>query len=945
MECLTELQLREMFEERIAPEEREAFEAHISECARCRRLVVEVARGLSAFEPVAPEVTAEPVREVEHLELTGSATLQDRYVILDIVGMGGMGVVYAAYDRKLDRKVAIKLLRPEVASTGDGGARLLREAQVVARLSHPNIINVHDVGEIRGQIFIDMEFVDGCTLRQWLAKVPRPSTGSIVWVFLEAGRGLAAAHAAGVIHRDFKPDNVLIGRDGRVRVNDFGLARSLALSELSESELLGTLREVHSPLETRTAGRAGTPAYMAPEQRRGEPATAAADQYAYCVALHEALFGERPVADQAGRSRIGKREQMRNLRLTAVLQRGLSPDPRARFPSMDALVVALARASRPSRWPAYVGAGVVAVGLGFWAMSPTEPASPCRGAEVQIRDVWNEARKEALLRSFEATAVPGASAGFESIARVMDRYAEAWVAAHRQSCEATHVFLEQSAELLDRRMTCLHRDLDDVDALLDVLLDADAATIERVPEIVANIDAPAQCVANDALLMQAPAPPPGLRERVDANRARVGEAVALSIAGRSQAALAAAQRAAAEAVSLGFPPSEQRAMLALGRAQMGVGAYAEAERSFRRALLVAESIGQDGQALEGWLELTWSVSAQARYEEAAQHVQHAEAKVNRLGANHPSALKRRADVVHAQADLHLARGRMEEALEAYRQALALRRREPDGNPTAIATSLNALGNLAFTLGDENAAMGYYREALAIRERVFGPDHPRVAGILNNIGRTLQAECAWTEARASLERAMKIRSERYGRDHTEIAGVLSNLAALEEEQGRHAEAVAAALESLAMLTRLLGVEHPIRAGALTILARLRLAEGAVEEALALAEAANELVARHLGARHPEASEPQLALGSAQLAAGRSEEAVQTLEQAWELVSTQPSRREWRARVAFALAQALWARGEQERARVAAGWAQVAVPTCREAEAVRIADWIAAHAPAP
>jgi len=939
MDCITELQLGELFDDRLAPAEREPIEAHISECARCRRLVVEVARGISTLEPIAPEeaAAADAAAEPDLFELPGGATLQGRYVILDIVGMGGMGVVYAAYDRKLDRKVALKLQRPDRSSSGDATARLLREAQVVARLSHPNILNVHDVGEIQGQVYIDMEFVDGCTLRQWLDRDPRPSAAEIVRVFLEAGRGLAAAHAAGVIHRDFKPDNVLIGRDGRVRVNDFGLARSLAPREATDPDLLSTLRE-HTPLETRTGSQAGTPAYMAPEQRRGEAATPASDQYAFCVALHEALFGGRPVADEAGRSRIGGRERMRNLQLAAAIQRGLSPDPRARFPSMDALHNALTRATRQRRWPA-LAAGLAAFGFGtLAALAPS--TAPCGGADLHLRELWSEPRRQALVEAFTATTTPRASAGVASLERAMDSYTRAWAVAHRESCEATHILHEQSGELLDRRMSCLRRNLGDVDALLDVLLTADVALVERLPEVLANIAAPAQCTADDALL-RAPLPPPALRERVEAHRTLVGEATALILAGRPQQALPLAQRATAEARTLGFPLSEYDAAMTLGRAHMGLGAPVAAERAFRRAVLQAESLGLDGGAFEGWLGLAGSLAAQVRHDEAALHVQHAEAKLDRLGDRDLIGAKRRADVLHAQAELQLARGRTEEAHAAHRRALALRRRDPDADPTKIASSLNALGNLAAALGDGDAAMAHYREALALRERAFGPDHPRVAGTLNNIGRAQQAGCAWDEARASFERALAIRRRRHGREHPEIASVLTNLAALDEEQGRHAEALAGAQTSLAMLTRLLGEAHPVHAGALTILARLRLTEGAVNEALALATTADELVTRHLGVRHPEASEPRLVLGDALLAAGRVAEAVQTLQGVWELVTARPSPREWRARAAFSLARALWTHGEPERALIAASWAQAAVPACREAEATRIADWLATH----
>ncbi|MBL4686819.1 MAG: serine/threonine protein kinase, partial [Nannocystaceae bacterium] len=222
-----------------------------------------------------------------------------RFRVLERLGKGGMGVVYSAYDPQLDRKIAVKLLRPDVQD-GMGSeaatARLLREAQAMAKISDPNVIVVHEVGVLKGRVFLAMEFVDGGTLGSWMAK--RPSWREVLEVFLKAGSGLVAAHRGGLVHRDFKPENVLMGTDGRVRVVDFGLARSLFDEEVEEHNTrpIGEEPELDSfntPL-TRTGAIMGTPAYMSPEQHLGRPATARADQFSFCVAMWEALFGSRP---------------------------------------------------------------------------------------------------------------------------------------------------------------------------------------------------------------------------------------------------------------------------------------------------------------------------------------------------------------------------------------------------------------------------------------------------------------------------------------------------------------------------------------------------------------------------------------------------------------------------------------------------------------------------
>jgi tetratricopeptide (TPR) repeat protein len=848
--------------------------------------------------------------------------------LIDVVGMGGMGIVYVAYDRKLDRKVALKLLRPDIGAAGEARARLLREAQLVARLSHPNIITVHDVGEFAGQIYIDMEFVEGCTLREWLADRARP-VAEIVRVFLDAARGLAAAHMAGVIHRDFKPDNVLIGVDGRVRVNDFGLARTAAQPELPSLSMLGAIRAPRSEFETRTNVQVGTPAYMAPEQRRGEATTPAADQYAFCVALHEALAGERPAVDRPDRVRDG--------RIAEVLRRGLSADPQDRFPAMEGLIAALSQVTRRRRWPAFLAAGVVALGLGLRVAATREEASACLDAQQYAAGVWGEARKEAVRRAFVATGAPGAEQSFAAVVQAVERTASAWTAAHGEACEA-FVRGEQSAELLDRRMACLRRSLGELDSTLDVLAEADAMTVERGAQMVGTVSSPEQCGAIEVLQASVPLPPPALRARVEAHGDRVARVNALEYAGRHKEATALAEALVREAAALEFAPSEMTATYALGRAQMVGSAFAAAEASFKRTWMLAETLGLDGSAIDALTSLTWNAVARGMFAEAELWSDLAGAKLNRLGESGWGALARRAALSQWRGELYLGLGRLDEAEAAYREALALRRRDPKAVPQAISSSLNSLGNLAITRGDFAASMTYLREALAIREREFGPHSPRVAGTLNNIGRVLMTECRWDEARAHFDRALAIRRALYGEEHTEISAVLSNVAELEEALGRPEEALAAAERSLAITRRFLGERHALLVPDLVALSRLRRAQGEAAEALELAERAREI-------QGPRAGETMLAIGEALLALGRVDEAVATLEQAWPLFHDDPGIDVWRARAAFALARALAARGEPERAAQAAGWALAAMPRCHEDETRRIAAWSAAIMAAP
>jgi serine/threonine protein kinase len=373
-QCLTEETIAELVEGRLEPERFESAERHVSECARCMRLVDEAGGALSSSgSPSGP-----PSAGAFPAPLAAGAHV-GRYEIIEPVGAGGMGRVYSARDPVLDRRVALKLLHPH-AATDELETRLLREAKAMARLSHPEVITVHDAGRYADQLFIAMEFVEGRTLRQWLAQKRRPWR-EVLAVFLRAGRGLARAHEAGIIHRDFKPDNVLVGDDGRVRVTDFGLARAVQSPEAAPEDApappLGEETTIEATL-TRTGTLLGTPAYMAPEQHAGAPADERSDIYAFCVALYEGVYGERPfpgpgmaalVAQKRdGAVRTPKDERGVPRRLRRAILQGLRPSAVERYPSMPALLDALERGSRaPRAWiAAGAFAGLVAAGAAAW---------------------------------------------------------------------------------------------------------------------------------------------------------------------------------------------------------------------------------------------------------------------------------------------------------------------------------------------------------------------------------------------------------------------------------------------------------------------------------------------------------------------------------------------------------------------------------------------------
>jgi serine/threonine-protein kinase len=341
-----------------------ALEAHLDACDSCRRAVAAAASELTL--PAAPTAHA----------LTPGQRI-DRYEVERELGRGGMGVVYQARDVTLDRRVALKLLHARRDAAAQ--ARLLREAQVMAKLAHPNVVPVFELGEWRSDLYLVMELVTGVTLEGWL-KREKHRRREIIDRFLEAGRGLAAAHAAGVVHRDFKPANVLVGVDGRVRVTDFGLSRPGPTLELPATD---------SAVVTRDGAIVGTLAYMAPEQLDGRVADERSDQFSFCVALAEALGGVRPFEGESWTQLSRSLEQPPRLRgvpwaVRRVLSRGLARAPAQRFASMTALLNALERAHRRGFSEPAAAAALLSIALGFallirpasFGLSPRPVAAP-----------------------------------------------------------------------------------------------------------------------------------------------------------------------------------------------------------------------------------------------------------------------------------------------------------------------------------------------------------------------------------------------------------------------------------------------------------------------------------------------------------------------------------------------------------------------------------------
>jgi hypothetical protein len=435
-----------------------------------------------------------------------------RYVVLEQVGVGGMSVVYSAYDPQLDRAVALKVMRPRPSGEGtrrDAGDRLLREAQALAKLSHPNIIAVHDCGRLGDEVFVAMEFVPGLTLAQWSGEHPR-DVDEVLSVFIQAGRGLAAAHQAGLIHRDFKPTNVIVGQDGRVRVVDFGLALA-ARAGPDRPQEPARADEVRAggPLGVTSVGSLlGTPAYMAPEQHRRQAVDARTDQFGFCVALYEALYGEPPFAGTtvdelaaavtAGQIRPEPSRSSVPGWIRPILRRGLAADREQRYLAMDDLLAALSRGPRAGRrgWVAAAAIAAVALaGAGVW-LATRGPATPCPKRAEELAQVWNEPTKRAVKEAFLASRRPGAGQLFGRVARVLDGYAAAWQTMRAELCRASG-----SAQSLALRRRCLDQRRREFSALVGRFAVADPQTVDEAVHAAFELTGVAACADEAALAM------------------------------------------------------------------------------------------------------------------------------------------------------------------------------------------------------------------------------------------------------------------------------------------------------------------------------------------------------------------------------------------------------------------------------------------------------------
>ncbi|MEX1368699.1 MAG: serine/threonine-protein kinase [Nannocystaceae bacterium] len=780
---------------------------------------------MARYELDKPTVGYDDV-DVSQPQMLAPRTKLGRYDVLELLGQGGMGSVYTAYDPQLDRRVAIKVLRNRYQDrrrTSLGEARLLREAQALAKLTHPNVITVHEVDTQGGRLFMAMEYVDGTPLDQWI-QTDR-SWKEIVEVFIDAARGLQAAHAVNITHRDFKPANVLIGRDGRVRVLDFGLAKNDGpASSPDDPRTYGD--EPLKPLDTKLTrlGRAvGTPDYMAPEQFEGATADPKTDQYSFGVSMYEALYGALPF-DERSTDQLSTLEGVPATTAVEpsdtavpswvfrVVRTMLQPEPEDRFGSMGEVISALQAdpARRRQRIVIAVAGAAVAslAGTAIYLQGAAAAEHVCSGGAERVAQVWSPQHEQRVRAKFLATERPFAGFAADVVEDELARYGERWIELHTEICEATNVRREQSPALMDVRMACLERGRREVRALVEQFEQADEGVVQRAHNAVQDLGDISTCV--QAQPDEAVAADPQMAQEIAEIDQMLARAYAMKYTGKEAKALELAERTRARAAELDHAPTQapiQYLVATLRQSQSSdkslvrdelLAAIDMAVRAQQPALETLAwtklMILQAGPLSDPATGLAYRVPAQLAADRAGDEVSSAE-------------LRRATGTVRIHAEDY------EHALEDLHAALAGFERRYGSGYHGVASLWTNIGAVYGSLGRHAEALDALEQALKIQEKTAGPDHPLLASALTNrasvhqlmkdYGRALEG---YERAYSIFERVLPADHERVLRAQVGMANALFELGRLDEARAQLETAIARLRSMPKPNLRLLGIAH-------------------------------------------------------------------------------------------------------------------------------------------
>lgn len=792
-----------------------------------------------------------------------------RFTDIKWLGEGGMGVIYSAHDTTLNRKVAIKVLRSSGEDAGTRSTRLLHEGQALAKLQHPNIVGIHDAQQDGDDIWLSMEFVDGVTLHEWLA-TSRRSWSDIVRVVACVARGLAAAHAAGLVHCDVKPTNVMIDKTGRVFVMDFGLVRSNAASE---PEVVSTTAEILPPAQpTSPVAPAGTPAYMAPEQWANGQTDHYTDQFALCLLLWEALYEARAFDGMsikelavnvcAGRMKPPPRRPHVPSWLHKTMVRGLSTDQKARFPSMDALADALEHGHvRTRNRRIWLGLGVVGVAsglaLGVQFLRHVRQIATCNELGTEMAEVWNPTTKARVQDALLATNLNYAATTFDKLQPWLDGWTNTWSQARTQACRDAMVEDALPEYLYERAVTCLNDQKEELRSLIGVFTTATPPDVQNAVRAASRLSLVASCIDRGSLERQQMPADDGGRQRVAALRADLRRARGLELVGRYESGLELAEEALVAAEGVGHLPTIVEARYVVGRLAGWNSKFDRAEDVLMRGFTDAGSISADEVAARSASELAYTVGYEAtRAAEGAVWAQAAMTFARRIGQAEGLL---GAEILSNQGSVEQARGNYSEAQTFGEQALAIQLREFGPSHPTPAFTLNNIANALNAQGQFGAAAQRFEEALVIIEETYGSEHPFVGYILNNLAGMKEALGAPEEAIQLGKRARAIQEAALGPQDLQVAFTLTNLGNAASSLEHFDEARAYTERALSIQEAVLGTEHPVTARTLSILGSYARKAGKLDEAEALQAKALETLEATLGPDHPEVGRTLVSLG--------------------------------------------------------------------------------------
>ncbi len=822
----------------------------------------------SASDPALVDVDRENARSQIRARLfaaTPEPVRFGRYVLLSNLGEGGTGMVYAAYDDKLDRKVAIKVLRPEIAAGETGAKRLLREARAVARLSDHNIVAVHEAGEQDGQVYISMEFIRGHNAAEWLRADDR-SSAEILDAYRQAASGLIAAHRAGLVHRDFKPHNMLVGDDGVVKVVDFGLARAIGEAdpdgpnEPVDAENLspGDLEQTQL---TRTGAILGTPAYMSPEQFQAATVDARSDQFSFCVALFQALYGTHPflsgsLGELMASVCAGRVEDVKSPsvapHLRRALLRGLSVAPDERFASMQELLDALLHdpASVRRRWitrgllsAAVFGGGFALARLGT-ADEPTAELAPCDRGRGLVTQVWNETRRDLVRAAVLATERPFAPETWTRIDEDLTDYVDRWATTHDDACRQ-HRDGEQSGGLLDRRMACLQDAQAALDALGGVLEATDAESITHVMDAVVGLPSLSHC--SDAEWLRADVAPPDdprIAEQVQTERQTLARVQVLEHAGRWDEGRRLCAEVVEHARALDYPPLVAEAQLRRGSLSILRRDATDARDALEEALGEALRTGHTRVAAEALARRLFVDSELLGAPESARRdisiAQGLTDFVDHPGTN-ALLLNNIGAVYERLSDGERSRTFFEAAMRAQEQ---------DGGSELLGVGV-PLNNLATTLLSEDRhaeALERLIELGSIQERVYGASHPILLETHANQSALMASLYRFEESERLGRTTLRAQEATFGENSVNVLRALEALTELEVQRRRYEEALRWGTRAAEIAIRVHGPDSPIATGLKLRLARAQWPLGRRESARDSLQSAIETIRNALGPEH-------------------------------------------------------------------------------------------------